>query len=147
MATRRGGPVPVQGLLPRVKRVGRLLAVREEASLQAVGIGRSQVQQLAEVAATPGLSASELARRVGLTAQSVAASVAVLEQRGWLRRVPHPVHRRVVELSVTPAGRRVLARAGRALARVSTAALSGLPAGKRKQLERLLGTWEAALGG
>jgi DNA-binding MarR family transcriptional regulator len=132
-------------LIAQVRRVGRLLAAREEAALAPLGLGRSQVQQLAEVAAAPGLSASELARRVGLTAQSVAASVVALEGQGWLRRVPHPVHRRLVELSLTPAGRRVLVRAERALEGASASALSGLSAAKRKALAGLLVAWQAKL--
>lgn len=129
----------------RIRRVADALAEREEAALRPLGLGRSQVQQLEEVLAAPGLSASELARRVELAPQSVAASVLLLESRGWVRRVPHRLHRRLVELNVTPAGRRVLVRARRVLARVEAGAVAGLSAPGRKALGKLLADWDAAL--
>lgn len=132
-------------LIGRVRRVFELLAAREEVGLPKRELGRSQLRQLAEVASTPGLSAAELARRVGLAPQSVGTSVLLLESRGLLRRVPHPVHRRLVELSVTAAGKRLLARAQRSLARVEAGAVSRLPAAKQKSLAKLLEDWEAAL--
>jgi DNA-binding MarR family transcriptional regulator len=138
----RGGPA----LGVRLEQVAQRLAARREAALRPLGVGRSQVQQLEEVAAAPGISTAELARRVGLAAQSVASSVASLETRGWLRRVPHPIHRRLVELTLTPAGRRILWRARRALGRTEAAAVAGLSSAKRKALAVLLGEWEATLG-
>jgi DNA-binding MarR family transcriptional regulator len=137
----RGHPA----LVERIRRVADELAAREEAALRPLGLGRSQVLQLEEVVAAPGLSASELARRVDLAPQSVAVSVLLLESRGWLLREPHPVHRRLVELTVTPAGRRVLVRARRVLARVEAGAVAGLSAPGRKSLGKLLAGWDAAL--
>lgn len=146
MAARRGQAVrggPALGA--RVEQVAQRLAARCEAALRPLGMGRSQVQQLEELAAAPGLSAAELARRVGLAAQSVATSVSLLEARGWVRRVPHPIHRRLVELTLTPAGKRILPRARKALARQEAATVAGLSAAKRKALEKLLREWEATL--
>ena len=130
----------------QVERVALRLAARHEAVLRPLGLGRSQLHQLMEIAAAPGLSTAELSRRVGLAAQSVASSVASLEARGWLRRVPHPIHRRLVELKLTPSGKRILPRARKALARTEAAAVAGLSSAKRKSLATLLGEWEALLG-
>ena len=137
----RGGP----GLAERIGRLAGELAAREEEALRPLGLGRSQVRQLSELLKAPRLSASELARRVDHAPQSVASSVAQLESRGWLRRAPHPVHRRLVELSVTPAGRRVLGRAQGVLARVEAASVVGFPVSRRRALVRLLGEWDTAL--
>ncbi|MEL5991785.1 MarR family winged helix-turn-helix transcriptional regulator [Microbacterium phosphatis] len=50
------------------------------------------------------LSGSDLARRFKITPQSAAAALAALESRGWVTRVPHPFHGRVIWYEVTEAG-------------------------------------------
>ena len=50
------------------------------------------------------LSGSDLARRFRLTPQSISTALGHLERLGWVRRVPHPVHRRVIWYEVTEAG-------------------------------------------
>jgi len=50
------------------------------------------------------LSGSDLARRFKITPQSVSTALNHLERIGWVRRVPHPVHGRVIWYEVTPVG-------------------------------------------
>ncbi|EPD63994.1 MarR family winged helix-turn-helix transcriptional regulator [Streptomyces sp. HGB0020] len=50
------------------------------------------------------MSASDLARIFRLTPQSVTTALAQLERLGWVRRLPHPVHKRVVLHELTETG-------------------------------------------
>lgn len=59
------------------------------------------------------LSASDLARGIHVTPQSVATALARLDKLGWVDHQPHPVHGRVVLFSLTEQGRQGV-RAGSA---------------------------------
>ena len=54
------------------------------------------------------LSNAQLARRAYMTPQSMLAVIDALEEKGLIRRDPHPNHRRVYPATLTPRGRRVL---------------------------------------
>ncbi|WP_250003490.1 MarR family winged helix-turn-helix transcriptional regulator [Actinoplanes sp. M2I2] len=49
-------------------------------------------------------NASELGRRMSVTKQSAAQTIAVLEERGYVRREPDPTDRRRMRLQVTERG-------------------------------------------
>ena len=89
------------------------------------------------------LSASELAREAGLTAQTMNVLVRGLAALGLLRRISHPDHGRILLASVTPEGRRALER-GRGLAlAVEDVVLSDLTTAERRTLMRCLKVIEA----
>ena len=50
------------------------------------------------------LSGSDLARHLRITPQSVSTALSHLERIGWVRRVPHPVHKRVIWYEITSTG-------------------------------------------
>jgi DNA-binding MarR family transcriptional regulator len=50
------------------------------------------------------LSASDLARGIHITPQSVATAMAQLAKIGWVERQPHPVHGRVVLFNISERG-------------------------------------------
>lgn len=50
------------------------------------------------------LSASDLARGIHITPQSVATALARLDKIGWVEHQPHPVHGRVVLFNITERG-------------------------------------------
>ncbi|WP_167044783.1 MarR family transcriptional regulator [Salinibacterium sp. ZJ454] len=50
------------------------------------------------------LSASDLARGIHITPQSVATALARLDAIGWVDRKPHPVHGRVVLFNISERG-------------------------------------------
>jgi DNA-binding MarR family transcriptional regulator len=50
------------------------------------------------------LSASDLARGIHITPQSVATALARLDKIGWVDRQPHPVHGRVVLFNISERG-------------------------------------------
>lgn len=59
-------------------------------------------------------SASELARRMSVTKQAAAKTIAVLEERGWVTREPDEADRRRMRLRVTEHGHNLL-REGEAI--------------------------------
>jgi DNA-binding MarR family transcriptional regulator len=56
-----------------------------------------------------GTTVSELARRAGITKQSMAEAIALLEARGFVVREPSPEDRRAKWVRLTPEGREALA--------------------------------------
>jgi DNA-binding MarR family transcriptional regulator len=95
-----------------------------------------QYTELAALERVGELSASDLAREFGMTAQTVNVLVKALESCGLLQRNPHPNHGRILQASLTAAGRRALKR-GRAIAiGVEDRVLSELTAAERRMLIR-----------
>jgi DNA-binding MarR family transcriptional regulator len=89
-----------------------------------------------QVGLSPGVSSASVARRAGMTAQSMGTAVNGLLDRGLLERRPHPTNRRVMQLHPT--------EAGLALVELSQAALNEAHAGL---FEALSADDEAVLGG
>ena len=81
---------------------------------------------------------SELAQDMGTDAPATTVLINALEQRGLVKRSPHPTDRRAKEVSLTAAGRRMV-RVVETITDRPPAALEGLPA---SELERLRSTLE-----
>jgi DNA-binding MarR family transcriptional regulator len=101
---------------------------RMDAALKPLGLTVSQVAILLHLQRTPGLSGAELARRLLLTAQSMATTLAQLEARGWVHRQAHPVHRAVIETMLTEAGQAVLRSGLAAVVLVEAEVTAGMSA-------------------
>ncbi|MEV3907321.1 MarR family winged helix-turn-helix transcriptional regulator [Streptomyces canus] len=105
----------------------QIIAGRLERALRAEDLTLAQHNALQQVLWTPGVSAAEIARRSGITAQSMGAAVSQLVERGLLRREPHPTSRRSMRLFATAEGSATTARAtsiARRIERETTAPLS-----------------------
>jgi DNA-binding MarR family transcriptional regulator len=90
---------------------GQAMVQQLERALRPLNLNLAQLRCLVQVALTPGISSAEVARRSGLTAQSMGAAVNGLVSRGLVERGPHPTNRRVLELRVTDPGRTLAERA------------------------------------
>ncbi len=99
--------------------------VMEEA-LKPLGISLTQAAGLLHLSRQPGLSGAELARRLLITPQSTATILGQMEERGWVVRQAHAVHRAVVEVHVTPIGLELLDRAIAVMDRVDARIARGL---------------------
>ncbi|MBZ5736124.1 MarR family transcriptional regulator [Nocardioides sp. TRM66260-LWL] len=73
--------------------------------LRTVGVTPAQYGLLMHVAGTAGLTASEIARRLGVSPQNVATMATRMEDVGWITREAHERHPHVRELHLTDAGR------------------------------------------
>ncbi|WP_329459750.1 MarR family winged helix-turn-helix transcriptional regulator [Streptomyces sp. NBC_01497] len=118
--------------------LGQATAQRLEKALRPIGISLAQVRAVVLASLDPGISSAELARRSGLTAQSMGAAVQGLVDRGALERSPHPENRRVQRLHVTDEGLALAERAQSALERVQDEMFGVLPERERAALHRAL---------
>jgi len=115
-----------------------------DVGLEATGLTMPQYAVLAEVDRQSELSASDLAREFGMTAQTVNVMVQGLETSGLLRRSPHPTHGRILLASLTPAGRKALKHGVGIALGVQDQLLSCVPASERPKLLRQLKAIEQA---
>ena len=134
-----GPSIPPQpDFLVQLRRTQHAVRTRLDADLAPTGLTTPQYTVLAALQRSGELSASDLAREFGMTAQTVNVLVKGLEACGLLRRVSHPDHGRILLASLTPAGRRALKR-GRELALVvEDRFLSDLSSTDRSTLMRSL---------
>ena len=86
----------------------------------------------------PGITQSELARRLGIERSGLVAIVDDLERRGFLTRGTVPGDRRVQALRATPAGAAAYADALGAVRAHETRMLGALSAGEKRCLFHLL---------
>ena len=75
-----------------------------ERGLRPYDLNSPQYGALYVLSQEPGLSAADLARAMGTTAQAANLLVAAMERDGLVRRRPHPTHGRILELYPTDEG-------------------------------------------
>lgn len=93
---------------------------------------------LALVAQNEGLTATQLATALAVTAPNVAAWIDRLVRRGWIEREQHAQDRRALHIRTTAAGREVVAQATEAILEGEAQALSRLTTAERLMLVELL---------
>lgn len=74
---------------------------------QATGLPFSRVRALWRLERGP-LTLAELAQEMGADAPATTVLVDALEERGLVKRAPHPTDRRAKQVSLTAAGRRMV---------------------------------------
>ena len=84
------------------------------------------------------LSNAQLARRAYMTPQAMIEVLNALEEKGLVRRDPHPNHRRVYPASLTDEGRRVLAVCDVSVEKMEEEMLAGLDPAQRELLAQWL---------
>jgi DNA-binding MarR family transcriptional regulator len=116
---------------------GRRIRERVDDELRAEGITVRHVSALGHLRRQPGLSYSELARRAGITVQSMQATLTALEDAGAVER--HGGGRgRAVTLTITPRGEQLLATAMAAFDRADRDLTAQLPPEAAQDLATLL---------
>lgn len=129
-------PFPTTGYL--AWQFSQIIAGRLERALRAEDLTLAQHNALQQVLWTPGVSAAEIARRSGITAQSMGAAVSGLAERGLLRREPHPTSRRSMCLFATAEGHATAARAASIARRIESETTSPLSSDDKDAIHRLL---------
>jgi DNA-binding MarR family transcriptional regulator len=109
------------------------------------GVVLAQFAVLTALDEEPGLSNADLARRTFVTPQSMNEKLRELEQRAWVRRGPHPAHRRIVQFELTDEGRRILQACDVEVTVIEERMLADLDRDQRRQLVEALRTCIAAL--
>lgn len=131
-----------------MRRVSTALALDVDRALRGFSLTHAQYGALAQLGLVdPGaLSAATMAERNGITAQSTSTAIAGLLDRGLVRREPHPVHGRILQVRITPEGAELLARAHAATGKVEDRALASLDEGQQRVLRGALQTTMQAMG-
>ena len=124
-------------LLGRAHVAHRSIAERALASL---GLGVKEFGALSVLVGEGPLSQQRLGERQGVDRTTMVAVVDELERHGLVERRRNPDDRRAYSLQATPAGRRVLGQANKAVERAEDEFLAQIPAGDRRRLKNLLRT-------
>ena len=129
---------PQPDFLIQLRRTQHAVRTWLDTALTETGLTTPQYTALAALESEGDLSASDLARELGMTAQTVNVLVKALEACGLLRRSRHPDHGRILLLSLTSRGRRALQH-GRGVAMgIQERALQELKPADRVRLRVLL---------
>ncbi|WP_205347030.1 MarR family winged helix-turn-helix transcriptional regulator [Pseudonocardia broussonetiae] len=116
---------------------GRILGRRVESELAGLGLTLRHLGALGHLVHRPELSYSDLARRAGVTAQSMHATVRGLEELGAVRRaLPGQGHR--ARLEVTDRGHELLDRVRASAQRLDDELLADLTDEQRAALRAAL---------
>jgi DNA-binding MarR family transcriptional regulator len=128
-------PVSTVFLLKRAE-----LAVRTcvELDLARVGLTPNQLFILVLVNLGEATSSAELARAMGVTPQSMTELLAPLEEMGAVARSPDPSNGRILRITLTPQGERLLERGIEAGQGLERELLGGFSAQGREQLNQAL---------
>jgi DNA-binding MarR family transcriptional regulator len=79
-----------------------------DTTLRTHGLTGAQYGVLSVLARDPGMSGADLARACNTTPQAMNGVLATLERDGLVERRPHPTHGRIIQVTLTPEGRRRL---------------------------------------
>jgi DNA-binding MarR family transcriptional regulator len=80
-----------------------------------------------------------------VTPQTTQVLLRGIEKNGWIVRARHPENERILLATLTPAGKRILARSRTAVGKVYAQMLNGLAAKDLRALESLLSQCAANL--
>ena len=81
--------------------IGRYLRRQRTGYMAPLGLKGLHARLLALILDTPGLSQDQLAQRAGFDKSNIARQVALLEEAGYLQRLPDPQDKRVLQLLPT----------------------------------------------
>lgn len=123
-----------------LKQASSELRTSMEAVLRPLGMTVTHYSCLELLAQRPGLSSSELARGAFVTRQSMNVLLQTLERDGYVTRPSRPTTGKVLPASLTPRGRRSLAKATAAVRSVEVAMLDGMTAAEQVKAFALLQT-------
>jgi len=146
MGTNTSQNADSQSALDSLRRIVR--ALREAARLaeRRFGLSGAQLFVLHKLAESSPASLNELARRTHTHQSSVSTVVTRLVQQRLVRRVRSERDARMLQLTLTPAGARLVQRAPDPPADQLIGAIESLPAREQKALASALGAVAKAIG-
>jgi DNA-binding MarR family transcriptional regulator len=121
-----------------VKRMLQLFRERLDDRLRPYSITSAQFHILATLEQEPGISGARLARQCHVTPQTTQVLLRGVEDNAWILRKKHPENERILLATLSPAGKRILARSRAAVSEVYSQMMEGLPAKEVHILETLL---------
>ena len=128
----------VRDVLNSIRRIVRWLRVSSRAAEKVVGLSAAQLFVMSRLQAESAMSLNELAERTLTHQSSASVVVSRLVDRGLVQRSRSDRDARRIELRLTPAGRRLLARAPHAAQEQLVAGLQRMNARDLRRLSDLL---------
>lgn len=135
-----------RAILDSIRKIVQVLRVASRAAEKGVGLTGAQLFVLHHLNANDRLSLNELAERTLTHQSSVSVVVQRLVDRGLVSRVRSESDARRIELSLTRAGRALLAKSPQAAQDQIIEAVQQLTSNDRKTLARTLGALVSELG-
>jgi DNA-binding MarR family transcriptional regulator len=130
-----------------IGRLDRVLRRRLSAAIEPHGLTLPAYTALSVLRTHDGLSNAQLARRSLVTPQSMSEALALLVERGFVRRRADPDHGRIIRTELTRSGIRALERCDRAVDEVERDMLADLDTDEIAALrETLLSCGNAVAG-
>lgn len=120
------------------KRVEMLIKSELEHALQDVGLTPGQYTTISLLGGQKEVSSAELARRMGVTAQSMSETITLLERKGLIVRQENPANRRILQIATTPRGIEMLARCEDRVETLEERLLGGIGADELRRLRAVL---------
>jgi len=136
----------VRAVLEAIRHIVRVLRVASRAAEKRVGLSGAQLFVLQVLADRDTLSLGELAERTFTHQSSVSVVVGRLVERGLVRRRRSTADARRLEVTLTPAGRVLAARAPAAVQGRLISGLERLDPEDRRVLARTLGSLLVEMG-
>jgi DNA-binding MarR family transcriptional regulator len=121
-----------------VGRIDRIVRRALEVLVEDQGVSVVGYTAMSVLAARPGLSNAELARRSFVTAQGMSQTLTSLAAQGLIRRTPATDNRRVQLVELTDRGRRVVDVCTQRVATYERELLAVLSPGQRAELNAML---------
>ena len=141
-STRTGAARPVPRTLYLVKQVQYKTFLRLEAALQPLGVTTTQFRILVTLSHGEKRSSAKLSRMFGVKPQTMIKQIAILEGNGLIERNLAKGSKRVLEVTMTEAGRGALRSCDKAATSVEADIFSVFAAGElqtyRVLMEKLL---------
>jgi DNA-binding MarR family transcriptional regulator len=129
-----------------VARLERALRKELAARLEPSGLTVPQYTTLSVLRARSGLSNAQLARRSYITPQTMSEVIVALEEKGLVERSPDPSHRRILRITLTRRGRRMMDGCDAAVNEMEEEMLAELSEGDRGRLAEALRSCVHRLG-
>jgi DNA-binding MarR family transcriptional regulator len=131
------------GVAYMVGRLDRAIRRSFRKVLEPMGLTIGQYTALSVFFSSGRLSNAKLAERTMVSPQAANELIKGMEKNGWIVRKPDPNHGRIIQISLTTEGKRLLTRCNKAIAKIEREMLRGL---SNKEIKALHGNLRNAVG-
>jgi DNA-binding MarR family transcriptional regulator len=127
-----------QSILSLIKQVQYKAFVRLESVFQPLGVTAVQFRILTTLSSRPGLSSADLARLYGVKPQTIIKQIALIEAKGLIERRISSANKRLLELSLTEAGKTCLDQCQKGTRALERTLLEPLESNEQELLRNML---------
>ena len=131
------------GVAYMVGRLDRALRRSLRRVLEPMGLTVGQYTALSVFWSSGRISNAKLAERTMVSPQAANELIKGMEKKGWIVRRPDPNHGRIINISLTADGKKLLARCHKVIAQLERQMLKGL---SNREIKTLHGNLRGALG-